>query len=200
MTDHFLLMNEQRRPWLDADSLKKKFLALSAETHPDKIHTATNAEKDAAARRFAELNAAFNCLRETNSRLRHLIELETGRKAVDLQQMPNDLADLFMEVGALCRRVDSFLKEKAAVSSPLLLAQLFERSQSWVDQLQAMQRKINERHNALSARLQSLDAQWMTSLGDRASLLPELEEIWRLMSFYGRWSNQLQERVGQLAM
>ncbi|HMP84720.1 MAG TPA: hypothetical protein PKA41_18665 [Verrucomicrobiota bacterium] len=200
MTDYFALFNEPRRPCLDADALKKKFHSLSVELHPDKIHSAGSAEKDGAARRYAELNSAFNCLRETPSRLRHLIELESGRKAVDLLQMPDDLADLFMEVGALCRQVDAFLKEKAAVSSPLLLAQLFERGQSWVDQLQAVQRRINDRQAALRIRLQELDSEWMTEPTGGASLLPRLEEVWRLMSFYGRWSGQLQERVAQLAM
>ena len=40
MTDYFALLNEPRRPWLDADLLKQTFLTLSAGAHPDKIHSA----------------------------------------------------------------------------------------------------------------------------------------------------------------
>lgn len=200
MTDYFALFDEPRRPCLDGDTLKRKFHMLSVELHPDKVHSAGNSEKVAAASRFAELNSAFNCLRETSARLRHLIELEAGRKAMDLQQMPNDLADLFMEVGALCRQVDAFLKENAGVSSPLLRAQLFERCQLWADRLQATQRTINSRQSALAPWLQSLDAEWMADPTKRGALLAQLEEVWRLMSFYNRWNSQLQERWARLAM
>ena len=59
MTDYFALLNEPRRPWLDPDSLKKKFLALAAGIHPDRIHNADELEKAEANRRYAELNAAY---------------------------------------------------------------------------------------------------------------------------------------------
>ena len=37
VSDHFALLNETRRPWLDADLLKQKFHTLSGSLHPDKI-------------------------------------------------------------------------------------------------------------------------------------------------------------------
>ena len=80
MTDYFELLKEPRRQWLEADTLKQKFLALSASIHPDKIHSSGEAEKSAAAKQFAELNAAYNCLLEPKSRLLHLLELELGAK------------------------------------------------------------------------------------------------------------------------
>lgn len=199
MTDYFALFDESRRPRLDADSLKAKFLALSATVHPDKVHSTSPAEKDASSKRFAELNAAYNCLREPKERLRHLLELELGSKPKDLQQIPSDLADLFMEIGALCRQTDGFLAEKAKVSSPLLLAQLFERGQEWADKLTAVQKKINQRQDALMAQLQSLDAQWAGNEKGRRALIPQLEEIWRLLGFFTRWSSQIQERLAQIA-
>lgn len=74
MTDYFVLLGEQRRPWLDPDSLKRKFLALSAELHPDRFHGADDAEKRSAQQGYAELNQAYNCLRRPKERLRHLLE------------------------------------------------------------------------------------------------------------------------------
>ncbi len=65
MSDYFALLNEPRRPWLEADPLKQKFLVLSASIHPDKIHSAGESEKSATAKQFAELNAAYNCLART---------------------------------------------------------------------------------------------------------------------------------------
>jgi curved DNA-binding protein CbpA len=199
MTDYFALLNELRRPHLNAESLKKKFLALSAEAHPDKVQTSDPSQKEAAAKRFAELNSAYTTLKEPKDRLRHLLELEMGAKPRDLQQIPPDMADLFMQVGALCKQVDNFLKEKAGVTSPLLQAQQFERGQELADRLMSLQRNINERQEALMKQLQSIDSQWMSNESTRSMLLPQLEEIWRLQSFYSRWSHQLQERLTGIA-
>ena len=80
MTDCFALPAEPPRPWLDADALKAKFLARSAEVHPDRVHSAPEAERAAAQERYTALNAAFNTLREPKDRLQHLLELELGAK------------------------------------------------------------------------------------------------------------------------
>ena len=137
MTDYFALLNEPRRPWLEPEALKAKFLALAAEAHPDKQHGANEAEKLAANRRYAELNAAYHCLAEPKSRLLHLLELELGAKPKDVQQIPSALADLFAEVATTCRNADAFLAEKDKATSPLLQVQLFERAQEWVERLRA---------------------------------------------------------------
>src|SRR5271154_182944 len=102
MTDNFALLNETCRPWLDADLLRQKFLALSANLHPDRIHSASETDKVAATKKFTELNAAFNCLAEPKSRLLHLLELELGAKPKDVQQIPVALADLFAEIATVC--------------------------------------------------------------------------------------------------
>src|SRR5450432_837559 len=133
MTDNFALLNETRRPWLDADLLKQKFLAQPANLHPDKIHSASESDKTDATKKFTELNAAFNCLVEPKLRLLHLLELELGAKPKDIQQIPSALADLFAEIAAVCHKADQFLAEKNKVTSPLLQVQLFERAQEWVE-------------------------------------------------------------------
>jgi hypothetical protein len=48
MTDCFDLLGEPRRPWLDAEALKSRFLLLSAEAHPDRVHGGTDEAKAAA--------------------------------------------------------------------------------------------------------------------------------------------------------
>ena len=78
--DCFALLGEPRRPWLDAEALKAKFLTRSAEVHPDRVHQSSEADKLAANQRYTELNAAYNCLREPRHRIRHLLELELGQQ------------------------------------------------------------------------------------------------------------------------
>ena len=196
MTDYFVLLNEPRRPWLEAEALKEKFLALSAEVHPDRVHQASDADKLAANQRYTELNAAYNCLREPRDRLRHLLELELGKKPSDLTNVPNGLMDLFFTVGKSLREADAFLAEKGRASSPLLQVQLFERGQEWVDKLSDVRQTIAARRDPLVNELKTLDASWSNMT---AKPLERLLEIWRLLSFYERWLAQIQERVVQIS-
>ncbi len=203
MTDYFALLNEPRRPWLDPDSLKQKFLSLSAEVHPDRVHNAEPAEKDATQQRYTELNAAYNCLREPKERLRYLLELTCGAKPKDLQRIPDELMDLFLEVSQLCRQTDAFLAEKGSAASPLIQVQMFERSQDWTEQLMSLQRRLNPRREELESELKTIDAGWDAvenpEAPGRTALLQRLEELYRLFSYYARWGAQLQERIVQLA-
>lgn len=205
MTDHFALLDEPRLPWLLPDTLKQKFFPLSAPFHPDRVHGGTDAEKLAANQRYAELNAAYNCLREPKERLLHLIELETGKKPSDIQKIPPGTMDLFIEVGQTCRDADAFLAEKSKVTSPLLKVQLFERGHDWSDKLNALQQKINLKREELSAELRELNSVWQNApvIGstDRVAALPmeRLEQIYRIFSYIARWSEQIQERVVQLS-
>lgn len=195
MTDYFALLDEPRRPWLAAEPLKEKFHALSAEVHPDRVHQASEPDKLAANRRYAELNAAYHCLREPRERVRHLLELELGRKPSDLTNVPDDLMDLFFQVGKLLRDVEAFLGEKSKAASPLLQVQLFERGQEWIEKLGELRKAIAARREPLADELKTLNATWESSA---AKPLERLLEIWRLLSFYERWLAQIQERVGQL--
>jgi len=194
--DYFALLNESRRPWLEPEALKEKFFALSAEVHPDRLHQASESVKLAATRRYTELNAAYNCLREPRERLRHLLELELGQKPSDLTNVPNDLMELFFSVGTLLREVDGYLAEKAKATSPLLQVQLFERGQEWIEKLDAIRQLISSRRGPLLAELKQISARWD---GSSPRPLERLLETWRLLSFYDRWLAQIQERTVQIS-
>jgi hypothetical protein len=198
--DYFALLNEPRRPWLDVDLLKQKFLALASDAHPDRVHNASESENAQVTQRYTQLNAAYNCLAEPKLRLLHLLELELGAKPKDIQQIPTTLANLFAEVANICRNADGFLVEKNRATSPLVQVQLFERGQEWVEKLNGLQRKLNELHEHLTGELKSLDAQWIPADAvSRREILPKLEELYRLFGYFNRWNNQIQERVVQLS-
>src|SRR4051812_23179944 len=180
MIDYFALFNEPRRPWLDPESLKQKFLALSATVHPDRVHNLGEAERVTANERSTELNTAYNCLREPKERLHHLLELELGTLPKDIQRIPSDLMDLSLEIGKACREADAFLAEKAKVTSPLLQVTFFERGQEYVDKLQALRRRVNSLNERLLAELRQIDAAWQSGATLRNALLQRLEELYRL--------------------
>lgn len=202
MTDYFALLDEPRRPWLDPEALKEKFLALSARSHPDRVHSLGQIERETAHDRYTDLNVAYQCLREPKDRLRHLLDLERGAVPAEVRQIPSDLMDLFLEVGQVCRQTDALLAGKAATTSPLLRVRRFERGQEWAEKLGAMRVKLEDRRVSLMNELRELDDAWLEAGGSRPeqmALLDRLEHVYRLLGFYSRWSSQLQERILQLS-
>jgi len=195
-TDYFAALGQPRRPWLEPEALKEQFRALAAEVHPDRVHEASEEAKLEAHRRSTELNAAYHCLREPRDRLRHLLELELGRKPSDLTDVPDDLMELFFAVGKLLREADAFRSEKGRATSPLLQVQCFERGQEWREKLGAAIQTVNARREPLIDELKRLGAGWMSPA---PKPWERLLEIWRWLSFYDRWRAQLQERVAQLS-
>lgn len=202
-TDCFALLGEPRRPWIDPELLKLKFHAHSARFHPDRVHTAPEAERHAAEKSYAELSSAYQCLREPGERLRHLLELELGEKPAGLQPLAPEMTDFFFEAGRLCREADAFLAEKAKVTSPVLLAGLFERTQEWTERLGTMRQTINARRDELTAELKAMNAAWESAPPSKprreALPLKRLEELCALSGYLTRWSGQVQERIMQLS-
>ena len=206
MTDYFVLLGQPRRPWLDPEELKTKYLALSGEVHVDRLHSASQEQQEAATAHHAELNAAYQRLREPKDRLRHLIELELGRKPEEIQNVPAETMELFIGIGQLCRGADAFLAGRGRVSSPLLKARMFEEALDWTDRIQKMQQELAAMRTALEDRLRVIDAAWDSAHDlNQVALLPglpwaELEQIYRQFSFLGRWNGQIQERIVQLSL
>jgi len=202
MTDYFALFDESPRPWLDPDKLKTKFLTLSAQLHPDKIHAVSFAERESSNGRFAELSTAFHCLRNARDRLRHLLDLELGERPKQAQAPPEGLMEQFSQIAELRREVSALLTEAARVNSPLLRVRLFQRAQEWTDLIQAQQHRMRGSQHNLIQELQSLDAEWMSVANDpvsRGALLHRFEQVQQELSFYNRWDTQLQETVVRLS-
>jgi curved DNA-binding protein CbpA len=204
-TDCFALLNEPRLPWLDAEQLRANFLSLSAEVHPDRVHSASELVKQEATRRYAELNAAYQCLREPKERLLHLLELELGSRPRDVQRIPPGTMDLFVEVGQVCREVDRFLADRTKTVSPMVKVQLFQQAIEWTDKLAGLQQKVNAKRDQLAAELQGINQCFEVAPApgttERKGALPleRLEGIYRTWSYVTRWTEQLQERIVQLA-
>ena len=200
MKDPFALLGVPRRPWIDSELLKQKFLSLSAESHPDRLHQANEAQKRAAQDQFTDLNTAYQSLRDHRERLLRLSELELGKRTPEVQNIPPELMTLFLEVGKLCRDADAFLAQRAQQTSPLLQVQLFERAQEWIERLRALQRQVTHSSEALLAEVQQLDAGWEElRLAEKQGRLQRLHEIAGLINYFKKWNTQLQGRIVQLS-
>jgi DnaJ-domain-containing protein 1 len=202
-TDYFAFLQEKRRPWIDPEHLKQKFLALSGSMHPDRVHSGSEEEKLKANRDFAELNAAYKCLQDPKERLGHLMELESGTKISQVHRVPVATADLFIQISGMFRRIDSLLEENARATSPLLKAQVFERIMDANDQLGKLQEEIARKRLVLIEALKSIDQKWEIESAapgeQRSGLLSEIEEVYRMLSYLNRWTVQIQERAVRCA-
>ena len=106
MTDHFAVLGQPRRPWLDADLLKETFLTLSGAAHPDHVHNQGAPVRQQADSRYVELNAAYQCLRNPKARVEHLLQLESGAKPGDLRAIPDDGSNISAR-SAPCSRIQT---------------------------------------------------------------------------------------------
>jgi DnaJ-domain-containing protein 1 len=199
MNDCFALLNERRRPWLDPEILKQKFLSLSTTSHPDRVHNASADERQAAQQRYSELNAAYTRLRDPKERLLHFLELERGRKPTDLQQISPELGIVFEQVNRICREADAVLAEKRITYSPLLQVAIFERAQNTSEKLLTLQQRIHSERDHVLMNIQKIDSTWERVV-EREEALSQLEELYRLLSYFTRWSSQIQERLVQLSL
>jgi hypothetical protein len=203
--DNFALLGQARRPWIDPDSLKAAFLEISARAHPDRVQASTGAEREAATKDYAELNAACNCLRDPKQRLLHLLELESEAAPANVQDIAAGGMDLFLEVGQTCRKADGIVAQKAGAAAPLLQAKWFEQGLACGEELGKLQQRIHLRRDELWEELKTMNAAWNAApppgSPGRAGALPlrRLEEIGRELSYVTRWSGQIHERLAQLS-
>ena len=207
MIDCFELLGVPRRPWLDEEALKSRFLELSGPVHPDRIHGAPAAEREAATSKYADLNAAYNRLREPRDRLLHLLELESGASPGDIQRIPPGTMDLFVEIGQTCRDCDAFLASRSGSppTSPMLKLKAMREGLDWGGRVDALRDQVLALRAQLTAELQAMNPVWEQAPGGgdaaRRGALPleRLEQIYRSMSYVARWMSQLDERRVQLA-
>lgn len=199
MIDHFALLQQPRQPWLEAEPLKQKFLEFSAAHHPDRVAAASPEARAAATQQFTALNAAYNCLKEPRDRVRHLVELELGRKPGDLRNVPPRLAEAFMRIAAVVRSSEQLIAEKGRLHSPLLLAGFFERVQPHLVVLEQLQSDVAVLEQEALGQLRELDAQWQ-QIARRSEVLDQLEQLAQVLGFHARWRSQLQEAHVRLTL
>jgi Fe-S protein assembly co-chaperone HscB len=201
MTDHFATLSVERRPWLDLESLRARYLALSSQTHPDQAHSESLANQRLAQNQSVALNASYECLRHPKERLRHLLELENGKKLEEVQAISPGLAGAMMQVGQLCQEADTIIRKRQAEASALLKAVMFSEAQETHAKLAGMLQTLSLWLEKLENELQSLDGAWQAcEPAGRKAMLPALESLFREFSYADKWRGQVQEKSLQLLL
>ena len=187
MTDFFALLQEERRPWLDADALKEKYHRLTASHHPDVA---------AASGDFAEINRAYQTLSDPAARLRHLLDLEAPEAPSRTQAVPVEIAAFFTPVGEARKAVDAFLNKRSAAVSPLAKALLSTEQYEVQERLEETITSLQEKQDSLLSQVRELDAVWS---GSRAAAMEALPVLWQSLGYVAKWLATLRESLFRLA-
>ena len=187
MTDCFALLDEPRRPWLDADALKDKFHTLSSKHHPD---VATGGDAD-----FPGLNAAYRTLQDPKTRLRHLLELEFPGVIARKLEIPPDIARLFETMARESHSVGEFLEKKALAGTPIEAALMASERIELLSVLEKLLALLIQKRDGIFMQLKFIDAVWEE---DRDTSAGTLVDIYQSISYINRWIDQLREDMMKL--
>jgi len=191
MIDYFALLQQPRRPWLDAEELKQKYHQLAAEAHPDR----QSVDSKDPNTDFGRLNDAYRVLLDPKLRLYHLLSSE-GISLAD-EAVPDELGNLFVQTGTFIHEIDRLLKETKeannALRKSLLQSEILEKQRRAKDLLD----KLNKLYQGALQELQMLDRAW---LNDRQRITPALRDLYQRLAYLTRWIAQIEERQFQLSI
>jgi curved DNA-binding protein CbpA len=189
MIDYFALLQQPRRPWLDAEQLKQKHQQLTLTAHPDRQGS------NEPALDFAVVNEAYRVLSDPKLRLQHLLSLEGHDPGA--QVTPYELTELFAKTGTFVQDIDPLLEKlratNSALSKSLLRPEVLEAQKRAGDILDQLQKLYT---NALD-ELKRLDASRHEQAGE---LIEDLTKLYRRFAYLGRWMDQVRERQFQLSI
>lgn len=174
--DYFHVLQLPRRPWLDEAVLRENFQRLAVAAHPDVVG-GSNAG-------FAELNTAWQTLRQPAARLRHYLELEHPEALRTAPQPPTELSDLFMDIADHQQDALQLVTEFGKAVSPLARALLEPRRVALRKHLQELAEGIIGRSTTIHEALQT------------GRLSPtELAANFHRLVYLDKWAEQLRETL-----
>jgi molecular chaperone HscB len=150
--DYFQLFDLPRRFVVDSGELSSKYRALQQTVHPDRYASASDTERRLAMQRAAQINEAYQVLRDPLRRGRYLLELaglqwnDERETAMDpgflIQQM--ELREALADVSTQSDPLSSIADVLATVSSETkaLIAQLGERLEQDHDEARAQAKQM----------------------------------------------------------
>lgn len=190
MTDYFALLQQPRRPWLNAQRLKEKYIQITIAMHPDGQMQKPGEGKPVVD--FADTNEAFRVLVDPKLRLQHLLKLEgmpTGNDTV-----PDTLADVFLETGTLIQEIDLLISRVTgnALSKALREPEILEKRQLTADLVD----KLEKMYQGALKELEDLDRLWTST----HKIEQELTALSSKLAYLTRWLAQLEERKFQLSI
>jgi len=131
--DYFSFLGVPRTLTLDQADLERRFRDLSRKFHPDYYYNASPSERLASLERSSYLNDAYRALRNTISRIEHLLAIEglpPARSENGSAKVPPALLE---EVFTLNEELDEIREAREAAADPADLRARLESARKPID-------------------------------------------------------------------
>jgi curved DNA-binding protein CbpA len=186
MTDYFAFLRQPHQPLLDDRAIEQAFHQRARLLHPD---AAGANERD----EFAQLNTAFNVLRDPRLRLRHLLELEGVMPAKEL--LAPELVELFSRAAEISHQAKAEIaKERSSDSAIARSVARLKRSQIGTELVSVLQElEANER--CARSDLEDLNEIWGK---ERPAAVAKAMQLQQRFTILQRWIDTLRELQFQL--
>ncbi len=196
MTDHFALLGQPRRPWLNPEKLKERYQELARTEHPDQKgrSSLTPGRGSEAPPPFGEINEAYRVLSDPRLRLQHLLSLEGKTPEANAPLSP-ELMDLFTRTAPVFSEIDRLLEKLKSANNALSRSLLHQEILTVRQRADALLLEIGKRRDDSVRQVQEADKFW----DDKAAgAIGTLAELGNRLGYLDRWIDQLRERQFQL--
>jgi curved DNA-binding protein CbpA len=187
MTDYFALLGQARSPWLDPEELKQAFHTRTLQSHPD-AQLERTAESEVL---FAQLNEAYQALRDPKRRLQHLLALGGEKPAPNDARIPAEIEELFPAVARLTRQADTVLQKIAVTSSALAVSLVRPEVLHTRIAVKEMIEQLQQLHDEAEKELRAYAPAWE---GNSEISQRVLRDLYLRYSYLARWMGELQEK------
>jgi hypothetical protein len=179
MIDYFALLDLERRPAVNEESLKKTYF------HRTGLLRLDQAEADA----FSSLNMAFRIISNPATRIQHLLSLAFGDTRGG--RIKSELGELFGSVVETLQKVDQEFGSLSAESSALVRALTFQRMGEAREKLDQTENELSRRELSLLSEIGPLDEVW---LENPARSRESLAQVALSLTFVQKWLTEVRER------
>jgi curved DNA-binding protein CbpA len=190
MTDHFAVLRQPRRPWLDPDRLKQEYQQLSFAHHPDKRRIDADDGPD-----FAAVTDAYRILSNPQLRLQHLLTFNTEKSDTKKSPITGELTELFMRTAALVNDIEVVLAKREQATSTLAKSMLKAQIAPLEERANAQLRELQELYARTMDDLRRVDESWNSGRENPE----ELGELAQRFGFLDKWIGELRERQFRLS-
>ena len=187
--DAFARLGLVRRAWLAEEELKQAWLQRSRECHPD--------QEGGNATVSALVNAAYEKLREPESRLKHLLELETPEgTAWSTVPMNERLMAVFLRLGPVLQAVEAHARKRASAASALAKAVLSGEQLRLQEDVEARLEELQQLRDELDTGLMEVDS--MRQGTDLMLARERMRILQAQFAYIGKWQRQGREALLKL--
>jgi curved DNA-binding protein CbpA len=189
MRDAFERLGMERRAALDGEVLKAAYVRESRSAHPD--------QAGGDAESSADVNAAYELLKEPESRLKHLLELEGAEAGVAWGTVPMEesLMSVFLRLGPVLQRVEAFSKKQEAAASALARALMAGEQMALQEVLEALMGELEALRAELEGALPEVD---QLRAAGAADAVERMRTLRAKFAYVRKWQGQSREALMKL--